>query len=192
MHRGPCLPSPQSLLALCATPSLTAAPVVGLARHIRPTLSGRCFSCYGPDESKRQAGLRLDTEDGTKELRGTLSPVVPGDANTCEILKRCASEIPASPALSGDRFTQAMHPLLTEDVGPSLSGYRFTQAVEPVVRNEPNQSALTRFRNARTNQNVPAIRSTALGAKSRESCCGPLNSLFSNGDGISPDSADGE
>jgi len=166
-------------------------------RGLRPATSSPPFpAAASPATARTNRNGRPDCASIPKTARrncaGTLSPVVPGDANTSEILKRGASEIPASPALSGDRFTQAMHPLLTEDVGPSLSGYRFTQAVEPVVRNEPNQSALTRFRNARTNQNVPAIRSTALGAKSRESYCGPLNSLFSNGDGISPDSADGE
>ncbi|MEL6651695.1 MAG: DUF1549 domain-containing protein, partial [Bacteroidota bacterium] len=32
--------------------------------HIKPLLSDRCYSCHGPDNNKREAGLRLDTPEG--------------------------------------------------------------------------------------------------------------------------------
>ena len=30
--------------------------------HVKPILSDRCYSCHGPDEKSRRAGLRLDLE----------------------------------------------------------------------------------------------------------------------------------
>lgn len=41
---------------------------VDFNREVRPLLSDRCFSCHGPDESKRKAELRLDTPEGGREV----------------------------------------------------------------------------------------------------------------------------
>jgi hypothetical protein len=42
--------------------------------HVKPILSDRCYACHGPDNNKREAGLRLDTEEGAfgalKESKG--------------------------------------------------------------------------------------------------------------------------
>src|SRR5262245_26680173 len=55
-----------SLLAVALSPAVFAK--VDFGRQIRPILSDTCFSCHGPDEKNRMAGLRLDQKEGVLKV----------------------------------------------------------------------------------------------------------------------------
>lgn len=61
---------------------------VDFIRQIRPILSDRCFSCHGPDESFREADLRLDVPDEVFVDRGGYAAVVPADLEASEVWLR--------------------------------------------------------------------------------------------------------
>ena len=67
------------------------APRTDFNRDIRPILSENCFACHGPDESQRQAKLRLDTKDGAFAKAGV---IVPGNAAASRLVKRITSTDP--------------------------------------------------------------------------------------------------
>lgn len=65
--------------------------------HIRPILSDKCFACHGPDANKREANLRLDTEEGAfmalKESPGKFA-LVAGNLEESQVYHRITSEDP--------------------------------------------------------------------------------------------------
>ena len=59
--------------------------------HIKPILSDRCFTCHGPDENKREAGLRLDIRDSAFAAVGENKDhfaIVPGKSSQSAMVQR--------------------------------------------------------------------------------------------------------
>lgn len=71
----------------------SAEPKVDYNRDIRPILSDVCYTCHGPDQAQRKAGLRLDTRDGaTAKLPSDDRAIVPGDSGSSTLYERISSD----------------------------------------------------------------------------------------------------
>lgn len=76
-------------LTLCSS---FAASTLSFNRDVRPILSENCFACHGFDAKKREAGLRLDIEEGAKSPKDGVYPIKAGDAVSSEVWRRIVSE----------------------------------------------------------------------------------------------------
>ncbi len=77
------------ILVLSLATSLRAADKIVFNRDIRPILSDKCFHCHGPDEAKREAGLRLDKRDAAmRPVDSDLIAIVPGKPDSSELIAR--------------------------------------------------------------------------------------------------------
>ena len=63
-------------------------------RDVRPILSDKCFVCHGPDRGSRKAELRLDSRDDATAPHEHGTPVVPGNAQKSELVRRVFSADP--------------------------------------------------------------------------------------------------
>ncbi len=93
-------------VAFVLLPYLKAAsPAVDFDRQIRPILSDNCFTCHGPDEKHRMAGLHFDTKDGAFSKTGV---IVPGDSAHSKMYLRVSNPNEAMrmpPTYSGRKLT---------------------------------------------------------------------------------------
>ncbi len=93
-------------LVLGYLPLLQAAPpAIDFDRQIRPILSDNCFTCHGPDEKHRMAGLHFDTKEGAFSKQGV---IVPGDSAHSKMYWRVSNPNPAlrmPPAYANRKLT---------------------------------------------------------------------------------------
>src|SRR6056297_1583729 len=99
-----------SFVCLIAASPAPAADPVDFNADIRPLLSGSCFTCHGPDENTREAGLRLDTHAGATADIGGYAAIAPGSPEASELLIRLKTDdadLRMPPAGHGKRLSPA-------------------------------------------------------------------------------------
>jgi hypothetical protein len=84
-----------ALLVLAVSAAAAQTDPIEFNRDIRPILSDKCYTCHGPDESKRKSKLRLDTEAGAKADLGGHFAIVPGNTAQSMLVQRITAAQPA-------------------------------------------------------------------------------------------------
>src|SRR5262245_61301851 len=112
---------------------------VSFNRDIRPIMSDTCFRCHGPDRNARRADMRLDIrEEAVKRTRSGHSPIVPGDPDASEIVRRIfatgASVMP--PAAAHKALTETQKATIRRWVAEGAE-YEGHWAYQPVKRPTP-------------------------------------------------------
>ncbi len=84
-----------AILGWCSATGLARADgEISYNRDIRQILSNNCFKCHGPDARARKGRPQLDTfETATASWRNK-RPIVPGDADASELIRRVSSDDP--------------------------------------------------------------------------------------------------
>lgn len=132
------------LFAGVATADDSLPSTIEFNRDIHPILSDNCFHCHGPDKANRNAGLRLDTEDGVlATLESGNRAIVKGDVSSSELIKRISSDddLCMPPPESGRKLTSSQKALLArwvEEGAPWQKHWSFISPVRsslPLVKN---------------------------------------------------------
>ena len=116
---------------------------VDFDRDIRPILSDACFACHGPDETERQANLRLDTRDGLFRQQDGVSVVAAGKPGESELLRRLLSADPDEqmpPPDSGLNLKPAQIELLREWIADGAKWQQHWAFVAPQRPGQPKVS----------------------------------------------------
>ena len=115
--------------------------------HVKPILSDKCFACHGPDERKRQAEFRLDTEEGAfKALKSDVHnfAIVRGNPDSSYLIKRIFSDDPSfrmPPAESNLILTEAEKNILKKWIEQGAEYKQHWAFIPPVKPDLPEVSS---------------------------------------------------
>lgn len=114
----------------------TKAAPVGFNRDIRPILASKCYACHGPDEDKREGGLRLDVREDAVP-----AAIKPGDPDHSEVWARIITHDPDDvmpPPSSPKQLTEKERTLLKNWIQQGAK-YEEHWSFLPIKRTSPPQ-----------------------------------------------------
>ncbi len=138
-------------IIVCFCNQAAVGEAIDYNRDIRPVLSRNCFSCHGPDDGSRKAGLRLDIRDAVVAERKGVPAVVPGKRNESELYARLLvadkDEIMPPPD-SGHELTSEEIELIGKWIDDGVAYDRHWAFVPPVRPKIPDVSDQDWVKNA--------------------------------------------
>jgi hypothetical protein len=131
-----CAPIATLLLAVAfLCPIARAVEPVSFNRDIRPIMSNTCFHCHGNDATTREAGMRLDVREAALVATdGGVVPIVPGDPDSSEIIKRIFDDSDPMPPESAHKPLTAEQKALFRRWVAEGAVYEPHWAYAPLVR----------------------------------------------------------
>src|ERR1041385_4386703 len=112
---------------------------VEFSSQFRPIISGKCFSCHGPDDGSRKAKLRLDLRDEAIKDRKGIRAIVPGDLANSELVRRITATDPDDvmpPPKTGHKLTEGEIELLKRWIqqgAPYTPHWAFVKPERPLL-----------------------------------------------------------
>lgn len=127
------------------------AGAIDFNRDIRPILADNCYTCHGPDENHRKAGLRLDVKESAFGiLEEGRRAVVPGDTARSELIRRITAadeDELMPPANTGRKLKPQQIDLLTRWVKDGATWTGHWAFIRPVRPNLPDVQSKSWVRN---------------------------------------------
>jgi len=130
-----------TLISFVVSLPTAVGQTIDFNRDVRPIISNRCLACHGPDDSKREAGLRLDDPDvATHLLDSGNAAIVAGNLSESELVRRITSDdesLRMPPAEFGKPLTQTEIATLKRWIEQGASYARHWAYVKPVRAEVP-------------------------------------------------------
>jgi len=125
-----------AVMLAASLPLAAADKPLRFGRDVLPILSANCFSCHGPDESQRKAGLRLDLESEAKRAYAGGVPVAAGNLFGSLLVQRITSTDPdllMPPPGSHRTLTDAQKSILQQWISEGAVWGRYWSFESPMV-----------------------------------------------------------